>query len=420
MDTLAVAFWGAFFGAVALMLAGALFAFVRSLQRVALTAALSAVISALFVVAYLGWLPIANRALEARLLAHVAAGSATVLGLMLLAMLGLMRSSPRGRLATRLLVGVALLVILVGWIFEPMQALAISSGWALCVGAMALAVCVRSALRGDRLAWVAVSGVVFMLVAVSGLSWIALDGEIVSWPLHAVSAVAGMAYLATMAAALWARYSYLIELREVMAHGPAYDPVTRMRSHAETGQMVGAAFFRREGETGPVGVLVVSIGNFYALEKLHGRAAMNHALFVCASRLRRSVPGNVDMGRLGDDGFLLLTRNADDPQRLIQIARQVAERLMRPVKLSTSRDPAQMEAVQAEWMAEVGVGVLATIAVQMRPSVAVTMARAMSRTAWSYRSRVAWFDRDTNQIAEVPASDAPQSWKPAELPPDSR
>ena len=415
MDTIAVAFWGAFFGAVGLMLAGALLAYLRSLQRVALTAALSAILSALFVVAYLGWLPIADRALEARLLAHLAAGSAAVLGLMLLAMLGLLRSR-QGRLAKSGLAGGALAVILAGWLFEPVEALALSSAWALAVGAAALAICVRAAVRGDRLAWMAMSGVFFMLVAMSGLSWIALDGELVSWPLHAVSSVAGIAYLATMASALWARYSYLIELREIMAHGPAYDPVTRMRSHAETGQMVGAVFFRQEGDTRPVGVIVLSLGNLYALEKLHGRAAMNHALFVCAGRLRRCVPGNVNMGRLGDDGFLLLTRNEGDPQELIQIARQVAQRLMRPVKLNTSRERAHMEAEQAEWVAEVGVGVLATIVPQMRPSAAVAMARAMSRTAWSYRSRVAWFDQAANQIAEVPVTDAPQPFKRTDNP----
>ncbi|MBI2770979.1 MAG: GGDEF domain-containing protein [Burkholderiales bacterium] len=407
MDILAIAFWGAFFGTVGLMLAASLFAFARSAHRVALSAAMSAAVSAFFVVAYLGWLPIPNRTLEARLLAHVAAISATILGMMLLSMLGLLRSTPLGRKVRLVLVALALGVVLAGWLFDPIEALAISSGWALCVGAGALAVCVRSAVRGDRLAWVAVSGVFFMLIAVSGLSWIALDGEIVSWPLHAVSAVAGMAYLSTMASALWSRYSYLIELREVMAHGPAYDPVTRMRSHAETGQMVGAAFFGTDGEVRPLGVIVVSIGNLYALEKLHGRAAMNHALFVCAGRLRRGMPGNVEMGRLGDDGFLLLTRNADDPQRLIQIARQIAVRLARPVQLSTSREPARMEAGQAEWVAGIGIGVLATMAPQMRPSVAVTMARAMSRTAWSYASHVAWFDQAANQIAEVPVSDVP-------------
>ena len=48
--------------------------------------------------------------------------------------------------------------------------------------------------------------------------------------------------------------------------------------------------------------------NLYALEQLHGRAAFNHALFVCAGRLRRVVPQNVEMGRLGEDGFLPFIR----------------------------------------------------------------------------------------------------------------
>ncbi|WP_298934200.1 diguanylate cyclase [uncultured Ramlibacter sp.] len=403
MDTVAVAFWGAFFGVDALMLAVSLLAFVRSLHRVALTAALSAVVSALFVVAYLGWLPVADRALEVRLASHLAAVSSAALGLMLLAMLGVLRDRRRTRRIVRGLTLLTVSVMALGWGLSPVQSLALSSGWALAIGMAALIACVRSAVRGDRLAWVAVAGVLFLLVAVSGLSWIALDGERVSWPLHAVSAMAGIAYLATMAAALWTRYSYLIELREVMAHGPAYDPVTRMRSHAETGLMLGAAFVRDESETRPVGVIVVSIGNLYALENLHGRAATNHALFVCASRLRRMVPLSVEMGRLAEDGFLLLIRNASDSQALVQLARQVAQRLGRPVALSTGSHPAALEAGETQWVADVGVGVLQAPP-QVRPASAVAMGRAMSRTAWSYSSRLAWFDHQAEQIAELPAA----------------
>jgi GGDEF domain-containing protein len=296
-------------------------------------------------------------------------------------------------------------VLLVGWALEPIAALALSSVTAILGGALALAACLRSALRGDRLAWLAVCGVSFMLVALSGLSWIALDREHVGWPVHAVSAVAGTAYLTSMASALWARYSYLIELREVMSQGPSYDPVTRMRSHAETGLMVGDVFKYTEGESRPVGVIAISIGNLYALEKLHGRGAVNHALFVCASRLRRSVPGDVEMGRLGDDGFLLLARNSEDPVRLVEIARQVAYRVGRPVSLSTGSDPSA-EHGRASWAAEVGVGVLAAATPQMRPSAAVSMARDMSRTAWSFGSRIAWFDRESRMIAELPLTDA--------------
>ena len=211
------------------------------------------------------------------------------------------------------------------WLLDAWHALAFGSVVALAVGCGGLMMTIRSARRGDRLAWVGVFAVSFMLVTLIGLSWIALDREGVPWQVHPVSAVAGTAYLAAMATMMWQRYSYLIELREVLAQGPRYDPITRMRSNAETGHMVGLAFFRQQQDPArPVGVIAISIGNLYALENLHGRAAVNHALFVCASRLRRCVPADVEMGRLGDDGFLLVARNATDLQRLVQLGRLVA------------------------------------------------------------------------------------------------
>src|SRR6185436_19789476 len=135
-----------------------------------------------------------------------------------------------------------------------------------------------------------------------------------------------------------------------------------------------------------------------------GRAALNHALFVCASRLRRCVPANVQMGRLADDGFLLLVRNSAQMQHLIQLGRLVAERLSRPVALNTNAAPADIEAGQMLWVAQVGIGLLAAT-VQVRPSAALSMARAMSRTAWSYASRIAWHDQASGAIAELPVTE---------------
>lgn len=188
----------------------------------------------------------------------------------------------------------------------------------------------------------------------------------------------------------------------MLAHGPSYDPVTRMRSHAETGLMLGDAFARQDGDTRAVGVIVVSVGNFYALEKLHGPTAVNHALFVCATRLRRCVPANVEMGRLSHDGFLLLMRNPPTPQVLIRLAHEVAARLARPVVLGTSLEPSKLDEARTQWVADVGIGVLQAPP-QARPAQAVAMGRAMSRTAWSYASRVAWYDHAAEQIAELPA-----------------
>lgn len=398
MDRLAAGFWGAFFCTATLMLVISLAAFARSQRRVALMAGLTSLTSAGFVVAYLGWLPIEG-AVEARVLAHIAVASAVLLALMLMSTFGMLRQRAVGRVALGLLAAAAGLVLLAGWLLEPGEALAISSMAAFGVGTAMLVVTVRGARRGDRGGWSFVAGLVFMLVAISSLSWIALT-RTAAWPVHAVAALSGVAYLCVIAAVLWARYSYLLELAEVMSHGPSYDPVTRMRSHSETGQMVGEAFFGRGAEARPIGVIAICIGNLYALENLHGRAAFNHALFVCAGRLRRCVPQNVEMGRLGEDGFLLLVRSPASLERLAQLAGTIRERLVRPVTLSTRSDPAGLDGPSTSWVAEAGVGVLLTNT-QVRPSHAVATARAMARTAWSYPSRLAFFDPQAGQIAEL-------------------
>ena len=398
MDPVAAGFWGAFFGTAALMAGISLVAYLRLHRRVALTAGSSALVSALFAAAYLGAMPL-DGAAEARVLAHLGLAVATTLSLMLLALLGLLRQQ---RIARRAIVSLAVLDVLVlgtGWALPARQALFLSVCAAFVLACFMLAIAMRSARRGDRLAWTTVAGVSFMLLALAGLGWIALDRE-VEWPVHAVSALAGMAYLSVMASALWGRYSYLLELSEVMAHGPSYDPVTRMRSHSETGQMVGDLFFHRDAEARPIGVLAICIANLYALENLHGRAAFNHALFICAGRLRRCVPQTVEMGRLGEDGFLLLTRSMEDLRGLDQLARQLRERLSRPVSLSISREPGLIEGRGTTWAADVGIGVMST-STKVRPAQAVATVRAMARTAWTYGTRIAVFDAQAGQIAEL-------------------
>ena len=402
MDAVAVGFWGAYFGTVALLMAGSLAAFVRSLHRVAVSASMFGLISAIYFAAYLDWLPLGDALARQRWLGHISVLSAAVLGLMVMAMLGALRDPRRGRRVRGGIVGAALAVIAVEWMLAPAQALALGTVVTIAMAFAMLYLCIRSAERGDRLAWWAVTGVCFMIVAISGLSWIVRDPDVAPTWVHAVSAVSGMAYVSVMAAALWIRYSYLIELRQVVTHGPSYDPITRMRSHTETGQMVGLAFFGQDREEArPVGVIAVSIGNLYMLEKLHGRAAVNHALFVCGNRLRRCVPAEVEMGRLGDDGFLLVLRRAASVQRLAEVARIVAERLSRPVLLSTSAELAELEAGRAHWVAQVGVGMLLSTP-EVRPSGAIATARDMARTAWSYGSRVAWKDPATGELAELP------------------
>ena len=398
-------FWGAFFGTVLLMLAGALAAFVQSHHRVALAAALSALVSGVFVVSYLGWLPIGDPDGEARLLAHIGIFSATMLGLMLLGELGLLRDRDSRRRVLAAMLATAAAAVVLSWMVAPRQALVLSSAMALAVAVAGLLIGIRSAQRGDRLAWLAVFAVASMLLSLGGVVWIALDRRSVPWPVHAASALAGMAYLTGIGAMLWQRYSYLIELREVRSQGPRYDPITRMPSSAATGHMVTQAFQRQaQHPTRPVLLIAVSIGNLYALENLHGRAALNHALFVCASRLRRCAPGDMEVGRLFDDAFLLVSRDARELERLVKLGRLLARRLSQPLTLAISDGSPQAQERRTEWVAQIGVGLMATT-VHAQPAAAIAEVRDMSRTAWSFASRVAWHDQASDRIAELPESD---------------
>ena len=402
MEKLIYGLWGCFFGLTVVILVGACVAYRRDLYRIALNAALTALISAFYVVAVLDGFHLGDANDLARFLAHLTLLVAGFLTYQLLIMLG-----PRKLLRDRetvaySLAGLCAVTLGLGWALPPVQALAISSAASSLLAAFALATTLRNALKGERLAWVSVASVACILVALIGFGWIALNRDQNLPAVNVVTAVAATLYVALLAYVLWTRYVYLIELQEVMAHGPGYDPVTRMRSHLETGQMVGDVFKSFRDKPAPMGVVVLTIANLYALEQLHGVAAVNNAFFVCAGRLRRWVPRQVDMGRLGEDGFLLIMQNCTDSKRVIDMARAVEARLRRSVRLNTSRDASQLGRSDTVWVAEIGVGVLMVANPQARGSDAMEMGRRLSRTAVSYASRIAWFDHSSGESVELP------------------
>ena len=397
--------WGGFFAAVALLVVGGLAVFAQSHHRVALQSVVTALLTALFVVSYLGWLPGSGRFEDLRLVSVAGMVTAILLGLLLLLDLGLLRERATRALALRGTALVMAAAVSLSWLVSPRQAVALASLVAAGVALVSLAFSIRSAHRGDGVAWVAVSSLVFALTLVGGATSIALDRDGMPWPVHAISAVAGIGFLTAVGAMLWLRYSFLIEMREVLTQGPRYDPITRMRSSQAVAQMAVQAFTRHRESDRPIVLIAVSIGNLYALENLHGRAALNHALFVCASRLRRCAPADMDIGRLADDAFLLVSRNARDAQRLMQAGRRLAKQLTRPVTLHTTSSADEAGDERTQWAAQVGVGLLATTA-RSPPSAMVAKVRDMSRTAWSFDSRVAWLDQGSDSIAELPALDS--------------
>ncbi len=399
MDMISAGFWGGYFTVAAIMLLEIAYIMRHGLYQIPINAFVSLSVATAFVVVFLGGLPLDTPGTVAMVQAHVGILTATLLAYMLLELFGYLRLRVTVRMVILGLAGAAVLAV---WTVGPTRAVWASALVSCCLALFALGFCLRGLYYSERMTWAASGAVFFMLVTIIGLHWTAICAGQVPWQVHAVSAVAATAYLITVAAALWGRYTYLTEVRRVLAHGPSYDPVTRMPSHTETTQLAEAAFFRHEGEHIQVGVLAVTIGNLYALEKLHGRAAFNHAMFVCAGRLHRLGLRQATMGRLGDDGFLLLLGNLRDPERLVREARTVLVRLSKPVVLSTQRDEGKIESGQTQWVADVGVGIIAVADARIAASRAVTRALSMARTALSYPGRVAWYDNDSGQISELP------------------
>jgi GGDEF domain-containing protein len=386
---------------VTVILIGSAMAFVQSLRRIAMNAAASALVSAFYVAFFLGVLPISDSDSDsqATVLALVTLLVAVVLTYLLFAVLGLLKSPARQGQSMLGLGGVLVVMLFCGWFLSATDFLMLCTSIACLLGLLALAVAIKAAMRGDRLARAVVFAICCMLVALETLSLIALDRLHTSWLLHSVSALAATLYMTTMAWVLCSRYFYLIELHKLMAYGPSYDPVTRMRSHAETGQMVSALFRSFRDKPQPMGVIVLTIANLYALEQLYGMHAVNHALFVCAGRLRRIVPSHVEMGRLGNDGFVLILPHCKESFYLIDLAKTVQARLGKPVSINASRE---LETFGAVWAVDMGAGVLMVSNPEALGSVAIATGRRMSRTALSYASRIAWFDHSSGETVELP------------------
>lgn len=401
MDVIAAGFWGAFFGAAALALAGALLAFTQAARRIALTGSSSVILASAYVLLFLGWVPHLGRDALERVQALTAIASAAVLALLLFTLLGTFRRPESVARSRRIVLTLALLAGVAAWFTPARDALEIGIGAAFLVAVAAIAASASSARRGEQAGRLALAALLFLSVAMVGVDSHALYPERSPWLLHAASAVSGIAFFACISMAMWARYSYLIEVGAVMTQGPGFDPITRMPAYEPGRRPAGEVFpgFERR----PCAIIVISIANMHMLEELHGRAAYNHALFVCASRLRRLALPGVEQALL-PDGFVLVFRHPPEVQRLVEHVRLLAQRLARPVLLGTTRDIAALEASGRIWEAQPGLGLMLEPG-KVALDVAIAGARAMSRTAWAYASRMAWYDEAVQQIAELPAGD---------------
>jgi GGDEF domain-containing protein len=396
MDPAAVGFWGAYFGvAIVAFLAGAI-PLAHGLPRVALLMAAAPVLNGAYVIAALGWFP-GGPDLNLRVQGLVALFNSIALSALMLLMLRTKGWVWRAWGGT---VAVVVVVAAISFALSPRSAMLLGTGYATACTWVALVLLFSPrALRHHRLAWLAVASVASVSVGLIATAWIAAAGPGVAWQAHALAAVVVAAHEICMAFAVWSQFSHLAELKLVRAYGSGYDPVTRMRSVETAGELINSVFSSGTS-SGRIGAIGITVANLYALEKLHGRAEQNQALFVLATRLRNILPPGVQMCRLGADTFLLLLRRASGEAELMQLARRIRGRLTRPVTLGSGENPSEVHLGAHEWTPDFGIGVLAVSQDQNRAG-AVNAVRNMSRTALTYPSRIACHSEEQRAAVEA-------------------
>lgn len=397
MHPLAAAFWGGFFTVAAFMLAAAMGAAAKGFRRVAVVGATFSLLPALFICAYLRLLPIEGQAGQERFLTHLnVLGAFALTSQLLLVLRGYRKpASDKWVQLGMLLAGLA--VMAVSWLLSAAPGLMLSYAYAFSLGLWLIALALLKGMRGNRVAWISVAGVSLALVSLGTVGWIFARGGVAPLAVHALAATSSMVYIAIMGWTMWMRYAYALELKQALAQGPSFDAVTRLPSHAHAGRLVGT--FMRSGPAQPLGVVAVTLANLASLESLHGRAAYNHALYVTAGRLRRSVPMGSQLGRLGDDGFLVLLRTRD-PELLKHVAAKVRRALTQPILVGADLEASDADAVPAEWVADVGVGITLSREPDAAGS-AVATARAMSRAALAASGRIVYSEGREGPFQEV-------------------
>lgn len=404
MNAISIGFWGAFFGSTALALSVALLAFWRAAPKVASTTSLAVLLSCAYAIVFLGWMPAVGDVLLVRLQALVGVVATAVLCLLLFILLGTFRTRQGQSRARRVVVALGLSASVALLALPPRVGLQFAVGVAFMVAGSAILVSVLSARRGERAGWFTLAGLPCICVGMAGLDWYALFPQATPWQVHVAGATGAMGYILCVGSAMWSRYAYLVEVANIVRLGPNFDPLSRMPTYADGGALQ-AAFSATRGRG--YGVVVVSLSNLEVLEQLHGRGAYNHAVFVCASRLRKLGFAGVELVRLPEDSFALLTQHPHNPQQLVDQARRVLRRLTRPITLQTSQHPVD-EPEGTLWEASIGLGVV------LEPSdcsldIVITGARAIARSAWSYDSCMAWYDEASNSVCELPLDDRGRS-----------
>lgn len=157
-----------------------------------------------------------------------------------------------------------------------------------------------------------------------------------SWPVRGglvLLVTAFGAYVVEQERSLRVVVRRLVEVRRQAAHlreQVGHDPLTGLLNQATFHHRVDAALSRSKRHLEVIGLLLLDIDHFRALNQRHGSAACDRALVEVAQRLRSVVRAEDAVARLRSDEFAILLEHAGGADDARRVAQRAADALDAP------------------------------------------------------------------------------------------
>jgi diguanylate cyclase (GGDEF)-like protein/PAS domain S-box-containing protein len=183
------------------------------------------------------------------------------------------------------------------------------------------------------------------------------DGRVV----HTETAISLLTSAGDIPAALFVQLldvTHRVQQADQLRHAAEHDALTGLANRTLVDRALRTALADVHQHGGCVGVLLIDLDAFKAVNDTHGHAVGDVLLAAVAGRLRGVVRSDDTAGRLGGDEFVVIAR-ARTREQLDALARRVADVLTRPVVVEGRRIPvgaSQGLAVLAATVSAVGRG----------------------------------------------------------------
>jgi diguanylate cyclase (GGDEF)-like protein/PAS domain S-box-containing protein len=122
------------------------------------------------------------------------------------------------------------------------------------------------------------------------------------------------------------------ERSEQLKWASEHDALTHLPNRRSFQSRLQAATLRAMQAGEQVGLLLIDLDHFKHVNDSFGHSAGDDLLKVVAERLRSCVRGNDLVARIGGDEFAILIEEVDSAAALLQVGRQVQERLQAPAR----------------------------------------------------------------------------------------